>query len=130
MRKIRLMLADDNALVREALAMLFAFQDDMEVVAQAVNGLDVLARVAGVRPDVVCMDINLGQPDGIETTRQLQLQQPGVKVIGLSADIEAARVAEMLQAGALGYVVKHRAASDLPALVRAVHQGKTPIRAQ
>jgi DNA-binding NarL/FixJ family response regulator len=58
------------------------------------------------------------------------LQQAGVQVIGLSAHIEAARVAEMLQAGALGYVVKDRAGSDLPAAVRAVYQGKTYIRTQ
>ncbi len=130
MSKIRLMLADDNALLREALDMLLGLQADMEVVAYAANGLEVLAQIDVVCPDIVCMDINMGCLDGIETTRQLLLRQPQVKVIGLSADGDAALVAAMFQAGGLGYVVKSRASAHLLTAVRAVHGGGTFIRSQ
>lgn len=129
MSKIRLMLADDNALLREALDMLLGLQADMEVVAHAANGLEVLAQIDAVRPDIVCMDINMDRLDGIETTRQLLLLQPQVKVIGLSAHVDAAQVSAMLQAGCLGYVLKSRASADLLTAVRAVHSCGTFVQA-
>ena len=130
MSKIRLMLADDNALLREALEMLFSLQCDMEVVAHAADGLEVLEQIDAVRPDIVCMDINMDRLGGIETTRQLLLCRPQVKVIGLSAHVDAAQVSAMLQAGGLGYVVKSRASADLLTAVRAVHGGGIFVRSQ
>jgi DNA-binding NarL/FixJ family response regulator len=128
MSKIRVMLADDNEPMREALTMLLETQDDMEVVAHAADGLAVLAQLDAVRPDIICMDIHMDKLDGTEATRQLLLRQPEARVIGLSAHADLSRVAAMLQAGAKGYVVKDRASRDLPSAVRSVYRGQTFVR--
>jgi DNA-binding NarL/FixJ family response regulator len=125
MNKIRIMLADDNAIMRDALAMFLAPQADMEVVAQAVDGHNVLTQLDAACPDVICMDINMAKLNGIETTRQVLRLQPQVKVIGLSAHVDASLVTIMVQAGAVGYVVKSNAGAELLPAIRAVVQGQT-----
>ena len=125
MEKIRVMLADDNEIFRDALAMFLTSDADMEVVAQAEDGHDVLAKLDAMRPDVICMDVSMSPLNGMETTRQVLRRQPRVKIIGLSAHADRSLVDQMIQAGALGYVVKDYAGESLLSAIRAVHQGQT-----
>jgi DNA-binding NarL/FixJ family response regulator len=120
--KLRVMLADDHAVYRDALSMWLELAPDMEVVAQAHDGYSLLQDVGLARPDVVCMDLNMPGLDGIETTRQLLQCQPNVKVIGLSASVDLLRVAQMFQAGVLGYVLKGSGGGELLAAIRKVSQ--------
>jgi DNA-binding NarL/FixJ family response regulator len=125
MEKIRVMLADDNQIFRDALAMFLASDADIEVVAQAEDGHDVLAKLDAMRPDVICMDVSMAPLNGMETTRQVLRLQPRVKIIGLSAHADRSLVDQMIQAGALGYVVKDHAGEKLLSAIRTVHQGQT-----
>lgn len=118
--KLRVMLADDHAVYRDALCCFLETQADIEVVAQAADGYEVLGTVDAIRPDVVCMDIGMRGLDGIETTRQLLGRRPDVKVVALSAHVDLSRVAEMVSSGALGYVIKGSAGAELLAAIRRV----------
>lgn len=118
--KLRVLLADDHALFRKALRATLEDAQDIEVVAEA-DGYGVLKGVGESRPDVVCMDINMPGLNGIEATRQLLAIHPHVKVIGLSCDIDPYGVAEMIKAGALGYVDKMSAGAELLQAIRTVN---------
>ena len=130
MNKIRILLADDNEMMRNALALFLETDADVDVVAQAVDGHDVLAQLDAARPDVICMDVNMGTLNGMETTRQVLMLQPRVRIIGLSAHADRTFVAAMVEAGAVGYVVKGNAGLELLAAIHAVHQGRTFFSAQ
>ncbi|OGB32699.1 MAG: hypothetical protein A3F78_07775 [Burkholderiales bacterium RIFCSPLOWO2_12_FULL_61_40] len=123
--KIRVMLADDHALFRDALRMVLEMAPDMEVVAEAENGHQVLDCMAQFQPDVVCMDLSMPGMNGLETTRHLCSSYPHARIIGLSAHADLDRVVEMHRAGALGYVTKANAADELHTAIRQVCQGQT-----
>ncbi len=122
---VRVLLADDHALFRGALRMVLELAPDMEVVGEAENGHQVLACIGAARPDVVCMDLNMPGLDGVQTTQALRLQYPAVRVIGLSAHMDLARVAQLLDAGALGYVVKGSAAAQLLDAIRCASRNES-----
>jgi DNA-binding NarL/FixJ family response regulator len=127
---LRVLLADDHALFREALRMVLELTPDIEVVAEVENGLQVLGRVADSQPDVVCMDLNMPGLNGVDATRQLQSAYPAVKVIGLSAHVDLPRVAAIYQAGAMGYVVKGRVGAELQEAIRQVAQNQNYFSAE
>ena len=118
-------IVEDNRMLLDNLRLLLQGEADMEVVAQAVDGHNVLTQLDAACPDVICMDINMAKLNGIETTRQVLRLQPQVKVIGLSAHVDASLVTIMVQAGAVGYVVKSNACAELLPAIRAVVQGQT-----
>jgi DNA-binding NarL/FixJ family response regulator len=120
--KIRVMVADDHAMFRKALRMTLEATSHIEVVAEADDGYSLLKNFVVARPHVVCMDVNMPGLDGIETTRQLLSVQPLLKVIGLSAYIDHRVVADMLRAGARGYVIKMNAGTELPEAIRTVQR--------
>lgn len=120
--KLRVLLADDHRLVRQGLRLLLESAPDIEVVGEAEDGCRVLERVAETRPDVVCMDINMPGLNGIAATRKLSAAHPEVKVIGLSEHGYLVMVAQMIDAGALGYVVKANARNELLPAIRLVSQ--------
>ena len=120
---LRVMIVDDHRVFRRALAQSLADDAEIEVVAEAGDGIEALARAAACLPDVICMDISMPHMDGIETTRQLQSRLPQIKIIGLSAYSEQRLVMDMLAAGAAGYVNKAEAAVELPAALKAVGAG-------
>ena len=126
--KLRVLLADDHALFRDALRATLESEADIEVVAEAADGYGVLKCVGQSRPDVVCMDMNMPGLDGIEATRQLLAIHPHVKVIGLSCDVDPYRVGEMINAGALGYIDKMDAATELPLAIRRVSENQLFLR--
>ncbi|HEX6735212.1 MAG TPA: response regulator transcription factor [Azonexus sp.] len=120
---IRILLADDHALFRQALRLSLEAQPDLAVVAEADSGAAVLESFAAAAPDVVCIDVNMPGLSGIETTRQLLARHPAARVVGLSADGSPALAAEMVAAGARGYVIKMNAGGELPTALRQVAGG-------
>lgn len=125
-RRVRVLIADDHRMVREALRLVL--EPECEVVAQASDGEEAVARALKERPDVVVMDVGMPGPGGIEAARRLAKQSPAVKVLILSQyDDEEYVVESLTKAQAAGYVLKADAAADLLAAVRAVCAGKRYI---
>jgi DNA-binding NarL/FixJ family response regulator len=125
---IRVVVADDQTLVRKTLSALLQEQGDMDVVGQAADGDAVMELAARLQPDVIVMDVNMPPIlSGLEATRWICVTWPNVKVIALSMYGARPYVAEMLKAGARGYLLKDGPAEDLVAAIRAVAQGRTYI---
>jgi DNA-binding NarL/FixJ family response regulator len=122
---IRIILADDHQIVRQGLRTLLAAEPDMEVVAEADNGRTVLRLVEELKPQVVIMDISMPDLNGIEATRQMMAESPGVKVIALSMHSDSLFVLNMLKAGASGYLLKDCALEELIKAIRTVVRQKT-----
>jgi two-component system, NarL family, response regulator NreC len=125
--KIKIILADDHAIVRHGLSRAFQQEAGMEVVGQAKDGLSVLQLVAELSPDVVVMDISMPDLNGIEATRRITADHPKVKVIGLSMHSSNKYVREMFRAGACGYLLKDCSFDELTEAIRTVMKGKTYI---
>jgi two-component system NarL family response regulator len=119
---IRVAIAEDQRMVREALGTLLAREPDITVVGEAATGPEAIALAHAQRPDVLVLDIGLPGMDGIEVTRALRQRQPGIKVLALSAHNDADVVRRMLKAGAVGYVHKSGAVSELVRAIRDVMQ--------
>ena len=122
--KLRILLVDDHTMSRDALRLMLEMEPDIEVVGEVSNGLDVLEAVQRTRPDVVCMDVNMPQLNGIDATRQVLAAHPEVKVIGLSVHASIAIVGLLCRVGANGYVIKSDAGGELPQAIRCVMQGQ------
>lgn len=119
------MLADDHKMLREALRALLDKEPDIEVAGEAGDGMAVLGLVAEAKPDVVVMDIAMPGLNGVDATRRLAVEHPEIKVIALSAYSDKRFVMEMLDAGAVGYVVKAAAGDELMRAIRAITRGQT-----
>ena len=127
--KIRIALADDHIPFRQALRNMLARDADMDVVGEAGDGNAALDLVQTTLPDVVVMDIRMPGFSGIAALRQLAATHPGVKVIVLSVTSESFFAAEMLRAGASGYVTKADA-EELPRAIRAAQSGANYLSAE
>ncbi len=121
----RVLMVDDHLLFREAMVQSLAADPDIEVVAQAADGLAALQAVSHSQPDVVCLDVNMPGQSGIDITRQLLALKPDVRVIGVSAHADPLVVAQMLHAGAMGYVTKLHVGQELPQAIRQVGSNQT-----
>ncbi|MBM3499694.1 MAG: response regulator transcription factor [Armatimonadetes bacterium] len=124
MPKIRLLIAEDETLVRYALAELLNAEPDLEVVGEAPNGEAAVVAARDRQPDVVLMDINMPKLDGIEATRQILQELPQCAVVMLTVLDGDDSVFEAVKAGAKGYVLKHASAEELLAAVRAAARGE------
>lgn len=124
MSDIDVLLADDHAVVRSGLRMLLESQPDMRIVGEAENGRDAVAKVRTLRPDVVLMDIEMPDMNGIEATRQIREAAPDTAVLALTMYEDDQYFFEMLRAGAAGYVPKRAAPDELVTAIRAVSQGQ------
>jgi two-component system response regulator NreC len=122
--KIRILLADDHAILREGLRSMLRYCDDMQVVGDARNGDEALAKVAELRPDIVVMDIAMPGTNGIEATRRIREMYPQTQVLVLSQHVDPQYVLSTLKAGARGYVPKEAVGADLIAALRALSRGK------
>ncbi|MFH8219620.1 response regulator [Streptomyces sp. NPDC018057] len=120
---IRVLIADDQQMVRQGFTVLLNTQPDIEVVGQAVDGLDAVAQVAESAPDVVLMDIRMPELNGIEAARRVTAATPGTKVLVLTTFDLDEYVYEALCAGASGFLLKDASADQLAEAVRVVAAG-------
>ena len=127
MKKIRLMLVDDQSLFREALRTLLALQPDFEIVAEAVNGERAVALATSERPDVILMDLRMPVMGGVEATRRIRAADPSARVVVLTTFEEDDEVFEAMRAGAVGYLLKACSAEKLFDSVRAAAQGTSVL---
>jgi DNA-binding NarL/FixJ family response regulator len=123
MNAVRVLLADDHALVRAGIRLLLNEIDNVEVVAEASDGREALALAEAHRPDVVLMDISMRQMDGLEATEQLHRALPEIRVLMLSMHQGRDYVTRALRAGACGYLLKHAAAHEVGLAIAAVMRG-------
>ena len=121
--KIRLLLVDDQRLMRDGLRILLELEDDLEVAGEAEDGAAGLKAYADLLPDVVLMDIRMPVMDGVEATRQLRQHWPDARVIILTTFDDNEYVFEGLRAGALGYLLKDVSGDELAAAIRTVAAG-------
>lgn len=122
--KIRILLVDDHAVVRQGFKMILAAQPDMEIVGEAGDGREALDLAGQLQPDVIVMDVAMPELNGIEATRRVADLSPRTRVLALSMHKDSVYVREILRAGARGYLLKDSIASDLLAAVRAVARGE------
>ena len=122
-KKIRILLADDHALVREGVRRLFNDQQDMEVVAEAEDGLQALRLVELHAPAIAVVDVSMPGLDGMELAQRMTKSSPHVRIIALTRHTDGSFVRRMLDAGAKGYVLKQSAGTELTRAVRAVAAG-------
>jgi two-component system chemotaxis response regulator CheB len=122
--KIRVLLVDDHRIVLDGLGVLLDGEPDMSVVAKVEDGARAIDAAAELTPDVVVMDIRMPGVDGVEATRRILAGSPTTRVLALSSDSHTRCVDEILRAGAMGYLTKHRAFGELVQAIRKVIQGK------
>ncbi|HUR56430.1 MAG TPA: response regulator transcription factor [Opitutaceae bacterium] len=127
MKKIRLLLVDDQSLFREALRTLLSLQPDFDIVAEAPDGEQAVALVAQHEPDVVLMDLRMPVLNGVEATRRIVNADAAARVIVLTTFDEDAEVFEALRAGAVGYLLKASSADKLCGAVRAAAKGASVL---
>ena len=122
MKPIKVLIADDHAIVREGIRRLLASQDDMEIVGEAGDGSMALRQAKSLKPDVVLLDIAMPELNGLETIRLLKEAVPESKIVILSMHAKESYVHQALSAGACGYVLKASSSMDILNAVRAAHQ--------
>jgi len=127
MERIRVMLVDDHALFRKGVASLLATCPDIEVVGEADNGAQAVAKVADLMPDLILMDIQMPEVDGLEATRRIAAAHPYVKIVMLTVAEEDRSLFDAIKAGAQGYLLKKMEPDEFLAMVRGVSRGEAPI---
>jgi DNA-binding NarL/FixJ family response regulator len=128
MSAVRVLVVDDQALFREALATLLGARPEVEVVGEAGNGHQALERAAALQPDVVLMDLHMPVLDGIAATRRLRVEQPGVRVLALTTFDDDEDVFAALRAGALGYLLKDVSSDRLVEAVLSAARGESVLQ--
>lgn len=124
---IRVAIADDHGVVREGLARLVDALDDMQVVGLAANGREAVQVCREHLPDVILMDLEMPEVDGIEATRTIRTDTPSVAVLVLTSFSDRARILGVLEAGACGYLLKDVDADQVADGVRAAARGESPL---
>jgi DNA-binding NarL/FixJ family response regulator len=125
---ISVLLVDDHALMREGLRQLFSLEDDLQVVGEAVDGLDALQKIRQLLPDVVLMDINMPIIDGITLTRQITEEFPSIAVMMLTMYQQHQQMLEAMKSGARGYLLKSASAREVAEAIRMVKQNGVFIK--
>ena len=124
---LRLLVADDQPIIRRGLALMLGAEDDIEVVGQAADGQQALELARTLRPDVVVMDLQMPRGGGVAATRQLAALLPQVRVVVLTTFDDDELVYEAVRAGAHAYLLKDAAEADVLETVRAVHRGESRL---
>jgi two-component system, NarL family, nitrate/nitrite response regulator NarL len=124
---IRILLADDTALFRTAIAELVDGQDGLTVVGEAENGLEAVEKARALKPDVVVMDVEMPVMDGVEATRLIREQMPGVKVVMLTVSESDDHLFDAIRFGAQGYLLKNLRPAEFYDMVRAVMRNEPPL---
>jgi len=121
------MLVDDHALMRKGVASLLAACPDIEVVGEADNGAEAVTRVADLMPDLILMDIQMPEMDGLEATRRIKAEHPYLKIVMLTVSEEDRTLFDAIKAGAQGYLLKKMEPDEFLAMVRGISRGEAPI---
>jgi two-component system response regulator NreC len=120
---IKVLVVDDHTIVRDGICALLALTPDLEVIGEASNGSEALKRIEDLSPDVVVMDMGMPVMGGLEATRRIRHEFPNVKVLVLTQYDDQEYVFPVIEAGALGFIIKTAASSDLATGIRSVHRG-------
>jgi DNA-binding NarL/FixJ family response regulator len=120
---IRVLLVDDQSIIRQGLKALLELEADLQVVGDAENGQVAIQQVESLQPDVVLMDMRMPVMDGVAATRVIQQKFPRIKVLVLTTFDDQEYVQEAIQVGALGYLLKDTPSEELAHAIRAVHKG-------
>ena len=127
MAKIRVLIVDDHAVVRQGLRTFLDLQEEIEVVGEAEDGAAAVESAAALSPDVTLMDLVMPGVDGVEATRQIRAANPDSKVIVLTSFAEDDKVFPSIKAGAIGYLLKNVSPPDLAKAIIAVHKGEAQL---
>jgi DNA-binding NarL/FixJ family response regulator len=122
---IRILIADDHAILREGLRGLLEKEPDIEVAGEAVNGVEAVRLAGEILPDLIIMDIHMPEMNGIEATREILAKHPGCRILALSMESDRRFIVEVLEAGAKGYVLKDSFFGELAGAIRTVAAGET-----
>ncbi|RSK50686.1 response regulator [Bacillus canaveralius] len=124
---IRLMLVDDHAVLRDGLRNILGMEDDIEVVGEAISGDDALQKIGIIKPDIVVMDINMPNKNGVEVTGIIKKQYPNIKVLVLTMHSHDEFFMSAIREGADGYLLKDAPSDQVVAAIRTVAKGESVI---
>jgi NarL family two-component system response regulator LiaR len=127
MERIKILIADDHAVVREGTRQILEKEDDLEVVAEAGDGEEAVNLATELKPDIAIVDISMPKLDGIEATRQIKALYPGIAILILTAYDDEQFIFSLLEAGAAGYLLKSVHSRELVDAVRAVYAGESVL---
>ena len=125
MKKIKVLIADDHAIVREGLRTLLNNAQDMELAGEAENGLEVIALADKIQPDIILMDLVMPKLDGLEAIRTIKQKHPQIPILVLTSFADEDKVFPAIKAGAMGYLLKDTAPSQLIKAIQDVYQGQS-----
>jgi NarL family two-component system response regulator LiaR len=124
---IRVLIADDHAVVRQGLRMFLGTDPELEVVGEARDGAEALQMARRLQPDVVLMDLLMPVMDGVQATAAIRREAPGVEVVALTSVLEDAMVVDAVRAGAIGYLLKDTEAHELRRAIKAAAAGQVEL---
>jgi NarL family two-component system response regulator LiaR len=124
---IRVLIADDHAILRKGIRALLSTEPGIEVVGETGDGLETVAQAHALRPDVILMDLVMPEMDGIEATRRITAEQPGVRVLVLTSFAADDKVFPAIKAGALGYILKDSGPAELVQAIHQVYRGQPSL---
>ena len=124
---IKLLIVDDHSVVRQGLKMFLSLDNDLEIVGEALDGVEAIEKVKNLKPDVVLMDILMPVMDGVEATKIIKNNFPDIEVIALTSVLEDKAVFGAIRAGAIGYLLKDTEADDLIKAIKAAASGQVQL---
>ncbi len=124
---IRLLLVDDHVVVRQGLRMVLSLEDDFEVVGECANGREAVEKVAELKPQVVLMDLLMPVMNGVEATRTIKAAHPDIEIVALTSVLEDSLVIDVVEAGAMGYLLKETGPETLFEAIRAASRGEVRL---
>lgn len=124
---IRVLIVDDHSIVRKGIRALLSTERDIQVIGEACDGTEAMAQAQALKPDVILMDLVMPRMDGIEATRRITAQQPGMRILVLTSFAADDKVFPAIKAGALGYLLKDTGPDELVQAIHQVHRGEPSL---